>query len=273
MDWKSKYDWWTGYPCTVIKDRYNGTYSGAKFLAFPLDFDEVPEDVNGGDIGCAYFWKNYEEPVGKGVSAQEAIDDLVAKIKDEDESERIRKELIEFVKSRGGFKQEYLAWLEKQKEQIPRWEINNPHTTKWTKEMIDEKFEKLVEQKQDWSEEEKDKVVRYLHDMDGGMLWSKATEITSDILDILRPTPKQEWSEEDELMRTAILNTLDRMVDYGTIGMQKDWLKSLRAKPKWKPSEAQMEALKDAKFYYGTSWVTKKQVALESLYEDLKKLM
>ena len=28
--------------------------------------------------------------------------------------ERIRKELIEFVKSRGGFKQEYIAWLEKQ---------------------------------------------------------------------------------------------------------------------------------------------------------------
>jgi hypothetical protein len=39
--------------------------------------------------------------------------------------------------------------------------------------------------------------------------------------------PKQEWSEEDELMRTAILNTLDRVGDYGTIGMQKDWLKSL----------------------------------------------
>ncbi len=35
----------------------------------------------------------------------------------------------------------------KEKEQKPRWEINNPHTTKWTKEMIDEKFEELVEPK------------------------------------------------------------------------------------------------------------------------------
>ena len=37
----------------------------------------------------------------------------------ESEDERIRKELIEFVKSRGGFKQEYIAWLEKQGEQKP----------------------------------------------------------------------------------------------------------------------------------------------------------
>ena len=36
----------------------------------------------------------------------------------EDEDEKIRKELIEFVKSRGGFKQEYITWLEKQGEKI-----------------------------------------------------------------------------------------------------------------------------------------------------------
>ena len=33
-----------------------------------------------------------------------------------EEDERIRKELIEFVKSRGGFKQKYITWLEKQGE-------------------------------------------------------------------------------------------------------------------------------------------------------------
>lgn len=40
----------------------------------------------------------------------------------ESKDERIRKELIEFVKSRGGFKQEYIAWLENQGEQKP---VNN----------------------------------------------------------------------------------------------------------------------------------------------------
>ena len=44
------------------------------------------------------------------------------------------------------------------KEQKPRWEINNPHTTKWTKEMIDEKFEELVEQKPAQTEEEREYV-------------------------------------------------------------------------------------------------------------------
>lgn len=54
-------------------------------------------------------------------------------------------------------------------------------------------LERQKEQKPaEWSEEDKDKVAQYLHDRDGGMLWSKATEITSDILDILRPQPKQE---------------------------------------------------------------------------------
>lgn len=42
----------------------------------------------------------------------------------ESEDERIRKELIEFIKSRGGFKQEYIAWLEKQGEQHSPIDIN-----------------------------------------------------------------------------------------------------------------------------------------------------
>lgn len=47
-----------------------------------------------------------------------------------------------------------------------------------------------------WSEEEKDKVVQYLHDRDGGMLWSKATEIAIDILCMLRPS----WKPSEEQM-------------------------------------------------------------------------
>ena len=96
----------------------------------------------------------------------------------ESDDERIRKALCEFMHDTLGdefddynfSKQEALAYLEKQKEQKP------------------------VE----WSEEKIDKVVTYLHERDGGMLWCKAKEIASDICDILRPQPKQEWSEEDE---------------------------------------------------------------------------
>ena len=52
-----------------------------------------------------------------------------------------------------------------------------------------------------------------------------------------------EWSEKDKLMRTVIIQTLERFGGRGTTGMQIDWLKSLRPQPHWKPSEEQMEAL------------------------------
>lgn len=48
-----------------------------------------------------------------GVISQEVAEKYFPELAESDD-ERIRKELIEFVKSRGGFKQEYIAWLEKQ---------------------------------------------------------------------------------------------------------------------------------------------------------------
>ena len=47
----------------------------------------------------------------------------------ESEDERIRKELIEFVKSRGGFKQEYIAWLEKQDPKKHQEELDAAYKT------------------------------------------------------------------------------------------------------------------------------------------------
>ena len=46
-----------------------------------------------------------------------------------------------------------------------------------------------------------------------------------------------EWSEEDELMRTVIIQTLERFGGRGTTGMQIDWLKSLHRQPKNEWSE------------------------------------
>jgi hypothetical protein len=68
-----------------------------------------------------------------------------------------------------------------------------------------------------------------------------------------------EWSESDDIMlqsvyetlldhkchiRSGVINIIDRAY-VAAIDKQIDWLKSLR--PSWKPSEEQMEALKDAK--------------------------
>ena len=68
------------YPVTIIADRYGGTYSGARFVAFPLDYYDVPEDAAGDDVSCMLFWDNYAEPVGKGASPQAAHDNLVARM-------------------------------------------------------------------------------------------------------------------------------------------------------------------------------------------------
>lgn len=69
------------YPVTVICDRYTGTYSGALWTAWNLDFWEVPREVEGDDSDCWNFWGSHTQkayPVGRGNSPQEAFDDLCA---------------------------------------------------------------------------------------------------------------------------------------------------------------------------------------------------
>ena len=64
------------YPLTVIKDRYRGTYSGGKYLAFNLDFNEIPEDVIGSDVPCRQFFYETDLIYGRGNTPDEAIWDL-----------------------------------------------------------------------------------------------------------------------------------------------------------------------------------------------------
>ena len=72
------------YPLTVILDRYNGVYSGAKYLAFNLYPDCVPCDVLGDDMDCPDFWaKKHSFPIGKGNTMQDAVDNLYNLIKEE----------------------------------------------------------------------------------------------------------------------------------------------------------------------------------------------
>ena len=71
MFWNESY-----YPTTIVIDRYNGCYSGGKWLAFPCFFYDVPEEIEGEDPECSFFWENCNEPVGKGNTPQEAFDNL-----------------------------------------------------------------------------------------------------------------------------------------------------------------------------------------------------
>ena len=78
-----------------------------------------------------------------------------------------------------------------------------------------------------------------------------------------------EWSEEDDGHIDAICRALtDNMSNIGfyTTETLCFWLKSLR--PHWKPSEEQMDALE----YFLGNGGKYDEAALESLYDDLKKL-
>jgi hypothetical protein len=73
---------YTHYPTTIVNDRYSGAYSGAEWLAFPLDYWNVPDEVDGGDSECMMFWEDYDGVVGKGSTPELAMANLVAKMED-----------------------------------------------------------------------------------------------------------------------------------------------------------------------------------------------
>ena len=73
----------TIYPLTIMADRYNGVYSDGEYLAFNLDFDEIPQGVSGDDATAMEFWDYYSKDyiVGKGRTVSEALLDLYIKLK------------------------------------------------------------------------------------------------------------------------------------------------------------------------------------------------
>lgn len=177
----------------------------------------------------------------------------------ESEDERIKKELIEFIKwsvdrhfMREDFHQskrpsEWIAYLEKQKEyHIPWYDYQKSKEAGYTI-VPNEEYEQLIKQKEQ----------------------------------------KPAWSEEDEEMRNLIIaifevnhpNGFFKANELGTTDMHGvhteeiiSWLKSLRPQPHWKPSEEQMRALRDV--------ITMKrainkfaETRLREIYEQLQKQM
>ena len=93
-------------------------------------------------------------------------------------------------------------------------------------------------------------------------------------LKTLKPQLKQEWSEEDEEILRTIISDGIRGAEFDML--QIDWLKSLKDRYAWKPSDEQMDALQ---YVYKNlnpplsdklGWDSLK--TLELLYQDLKKL-
>ncbi len=76
-------------PLYIIRDRYNGAYSGGKYLAFNLTSYGVSRlPIDAGDCECNAFWEGRDPDydvndyiIGKGNTPEEAYEDLVRKLK------------------------------------------------------------------------------------------------------------------------------------------------------------------------------------------------
>ena len=83
------------YPVTILRDRYMGTYSGAEWTAWNLEFGQMPIGAQSSDDMAAEFWSQYvcddvpnctvvhKTPVyivGKGHDPQAAFIDLKRKL-------------------------------------------------------------------------------------------------------------------------------------------------------------------------------------------------
>lgn len=138
------------------------------------------------------------------------------------------------------------------------------------KESEDEKIRKgiiksITDLNTDWLE---------LHGVtkENALAWLKS------IKDRVQPQPKQEWSEEDGSHICQIIDWLSICKTYNPdlksvcdISMQIDWLKSLKPKSHWKPSEEQMQILH--KFSVPHAVVSEEDAKnLERIYADLKQL-
>ena len=66
------------WPVTVTKDRYTGSYSQGRWIAFNAKPSDCPPEVFGCDITAADWWGShpYADFVGRGDTPMEAVRDL-----------------------------------------------------------------------------------------------------------------------------------------------------------------------------------------------------
>ena len=181
---------------------------------------------------------------------------------EESEDERIRKALYKMAKvprkeiyeAEGITKEQALAWLEKQKEKKPA----------------------------EWSEEDEKMLNHVITTLAQNVARGSAREDFEFLGSLPKrfsiQQPKLEWGEED---KRAINRAVVALRAYANGELPEilpseilecaDRLQSLRPQPHWKPSEEQMEALKEDIDFAPDTY--KLRCTLMSLYNDLKKLM
>lgn len=140
------------------------------------------------------------------------------------------------------------------------WEGVKDKFTPATKEQRDLLFKKMHEAGYEWDAEKKE-----LKKIDQNF-----------ILNEVQPkqiTPEEPaWSEEDEINRDLVYNALNQVYDMAQNKNLSAWINRIIFRYTWKPSKEQMKALL-SKLPVIKGGGDKVQDILDSLYDDLKKLM
>ena len=210
--------------------------------------------------------KNLYAGVHKG--CKEVIDNIFPELR-ESEDEKIRKELIQAIDEGRVFDidkevaDRWIAYLEKQKE--PHYTKRNALFDKCV-ENCDPEVMKEVSDKVDEMLEKEQKPVE-VKDPFSNANFVRGYE--SGYNDAIREQKPAEWSEEDELTIADLINYFEGdSLECSTEEMVQR-IKSLR--PSWKPSEEQMEALRETIDFAPDTF--KPKCTLAALQNDLKRLM
>lgn len=176
--------------------------------------------------------------------------DFVSKPAECGKDERIRKELIEFLReaySKGNAPEEcakWIVWLDQPKEQKPA----------------------------EWSEEDKQWLSEVYFAIDHSMYSENERQAMKKYIDSLRSQSKAaEWSEEEKGILLECVSALQNSSHW----VLADKLLSLHPKSHWKPSEEQIKALKIARNFVVDDFGENPTLSeiLKALQEQLEKLM
>lgn len=132
----------------------------------------------------------------------------------------------------------------------------------------------------EWSEEDKRMLSRCIKSVEcskqfaDSETYKAAKDVEMNWLEFLPKRknlpPKQEWSEEDKGLIDLAVDAVENFYNGGIRSKIINLLKSIH--PSWKPSEEQMEALKDAVKLFKETHFEKFHYKIESLYEQLLKI-
>lgn len=87
------------FPLTIIRDRYDGRFSGGVYLAFNCLPEDVEDSVYDEQYACWLYWQQTPRHVGRGDTPEEAERDLWLKLTDDTYQSPRTRPTIEFKES------------------------------------------------------------------------------------------------------------------------------------------------------------------------------